>query len=111
MKKRIVLVLLLLGCLSTSWTIVEAAEKQSYESNSGIGFYGTYEYPEPEIPNQIPPAGKPSVPPPNQGRLPQTGTTNSSYLTLIGLVLFTSTVLLIVINKNKKQEEIYNEIN
>lgn len=29
MKKRIVLVLLLLGCLSTSWTIVEAAEKQA----------------------------------------------------------------------------------
>jgi len=60
---------------------------------------------------EIPPAGKPSVPPTNQGRLPQTGTTNTSYLNLIGLFSFTSAVLLILINKNKKQEEIYNEIN
>lgn len=113
MKKRIVQVLLFLGCLSISWTVVDASEKQSYESNTGVGFYGKYEYPEPEveIPNQIPPAGKPSVAIANHGRLPQTGTTNTGYLNLIGMLILSGSFLLIFINKNKKQEEFYNEIN
>lgn len=117
MKKRIVLVLLFLGCLSSSWTVVNASEKQTYESNSGIGFYGKYEYPETETetevvtPNQILPAGRPSPSVANHGSLPQTGTTNTGYLNLIGMLILSGSLLLILLNKNKKQEEIYNEIN
>ena len=115
MKKRIVLVLLFLGCLSISWTVVDASEKQTYESNSGIGFYGKYEYPETETevvtPNQILPAGRPSPSVSNHGSLPQTGTTNTGYLNLIGMLILSGSLILILLNKNKKQEEIYNEIN
>ena len=113
MKKRIVLVLLFLGCLSISWTVVDASEKQTYESNSGIGFYGKYEYPETETevvtPNQILPAGRPSPSVSNHGSLPQTGTTNTGYLNLIGMLILSGSLLLILLNKNKKQEEIYRK--
>ncbi|WP_317946696.1 LPXTG cell wall anchor domain-containing protein [Carnobacterium maltaromaticum] len=43
--------------------------------------------------------------------MPQTGTTNTGYLNLIGMLILSGSLLLILLNKNKKQEEIYNEIN
>lgn len=116
-KKILIIVILVIGALST-YTSVNATEKKSYDSNSGVGFYGKYEYPDSDFdnPNQlVPPSGNQNGEIKNEDgqgtKLPQTGETKDSYLLLIGGSLVLTTALLIIINKKKKnQEEFYYEI-
>ncbi|TFI65610.1 hypothetical protein CKN82_06665 [Carnobacterium divergens] len=116
-KKILIIMVLVIGALFT-YTSVNATGKKSYDSNSGVGFYGKYEYPDSDFdnPNQlVPPSGNQNGEIRNEEgqltKLPQTGETNDSYLLLIGGSLLSTAVLLIGINKkNKTQEEFHYEI-
>ena len=132
MKKRQVFVVLLSLCglffLLIGGQQVQADEHQEYGSPAGVGFYGSYEYPEeesrpddssaeesterlsPEKPiENVPPQHETGT---NQltskpvGRVfPQTGEMNNRYIGLIGSLIVMMAILIVLINRKKSKKE------
>lgn len=107
---------------------VQAAEHKEYESRTGVGFYGSYEYPEEEshpddssaeesieIPSPEPPieneqtqreTGTNQLTSKPVGRiLPHTGEMNNRYIGLIGILIVVIAILIVLINRKKNKEE------
>ncbi|WP_317913441.1 cell wall protein [Carnobacterium maltaromaticum] len=91
MRLKAVVFVFLLYSLFASVASVYADEIENYESNSGIGFYGTYEYSD-VTPSDV--GQKVSLPENGETvksankNLPQTGVKNKSYLGSIGIFTF-----------------------
>lgn len=117
MINKIVATLLLL--MVFCFTVVLPSEKvqaelvsQTYESQSGIGFYGEYEFPNQEKPSLVPNKekliGEVSVGSPDtmdmsvgNRKLPQTGMKNINQIS-IGIFLIIMMGLIVLKNKKKK---------
>ncbi|MBO0472276.1 hypothetical protein IGL98_002955 [Enterococcus sp. DIV0840] len=109
--------LLLIGSLN-----VYAADSKEYESRTGVGFYGSYEYPEENSSSEevssdtIDDSSKvisdSGIVPANNDHsqlgskpskiFPNTGESSNRYIGLIGIFILVIILLIILINKKKK---------
>lgn len=81
------------------------ADEANYQSNSGVGFYGEYEFPtDPSIePPTIP---EPGPVPPGGGTFPQTGEANKNFFSIGSLFLVVAFGMGINIKNKKLKGEI-----
>ncbi|MFD1901791.1 LPXTG cell wall anchor domain-containing protein [Enterococcus termitis] len=133
MKKRHVFVALLSLCgfffLTVGGYQVQAVEHKEYESRTGVGFYGSYEYPDEEgsqnddssseEPTEMPSPDKPIdkeqiqneietnqlVSKPTGRTLPHTGEISNRFIGLIGVLIVVAIILIVLINRKKSKEE------
>lgn len=80
--------LLILSIVSVSGSVF--AEDADYQSNSGVGFYGEYEFPTnppTEPPTEPPTVPNPGIVPPVGELFPQTGETSKNFFFIGSLLL------------------------
>lgn len=83
--------LLILSFVGASSSVF--AEDADYQSNSGVGFYGEYEFPTNppvEPPEKLPTVPNPGIVPPAGELLPQTGETSKNFFFIGSLLLMTA---------------------
>ncbi|MDR2832635.1 MAG: LPXTG cell wall anchor domain-containing protein [Streptococcaceae bacterium] len=93
MRKKISLLIILLGFLSVGASITTHAQEQKYESYGQAGFYGKYEQPSTGGEQNKLPGNETSQLP--GGKIPNAGDTSNSWMFFLSIAALMSSVTLL----------------